>query len=76
MPFDVAAGPDGNLWFTEFGSDKIGRITPTGTITEFAVLSAGCASKSIGRSNATLLLAWPHAARAIVDRLEALAQRA
>ena len=33
-------GPDGNLWFTEFAGNKIGRITPAGTITEFAVLTA------------------------------------
>jgi virginiamycin B lyase len=37
----VAAGADGNLWFDEyFGAMqtvKIGRITPTGTVTEFPV---------------------------------------
>jgi virginiamycin B lyase len=33
-PQGIAAGPDGNLWFTEdFGG--VGRITPTGTVTEF-----------------------------------------
>jgi streptogramin lyase len=30
----IAAGPDGNLWFTE-NVGNIGRITPTGEITEF-----------------------------------------
>jgi virginiamycin B lyase len=25
---DIVAGPDGNLWFTEGGGNKIGRITP------------------------------------------------
>ena len=25
-PFDITAGPDGNLWFTD-GAGKIGRIT-------------------------------------------------
>lgn len=34
-PDDIVAGPDGNLWFTESGVDRIGRITPGGTITEF-----------------------------------------
>ena len=24
----ITAGPDGNLWFAESGSNKIGRITP------------------------------------------------
>ena len=34
-PMGIAAGPDGNLWFTEYQANKIGRITPSGTITEF-----------------------------------------
>ncbi len=35
-PGGIAAGPDGNLWFTETaGKGAIGRITPTCTITEF-----------------------------------------
>ena len=29
-------GPDGNLWFTEFVGDRIGRITPAGVVTEFS----------------------------------------
>ena len=33
----IAAGPDGNLWFTDDGTtDAIGRITPSGQITEFS----------------------------------------
>ena len=36
-PFGIAAGPDGNLWFTESGAGFIGRITPSGTVTEFAI---------------------------------------
>ncbi len=32
---DITAGPDGNLWFTENNANRIGRITPTGAITEF-----------------------------------------
>ena len=34
LPGDIARGSDGNLWFTEFGSDRIGRITPAGVITD------------------------------------------
>ena len=30
-------GPDGALWFTESGANKIGRITTAGVITEFAL---------------------------------------
>jgi streptogramin lyase len=36
-PYDIVTGPDGNLWFTELGANRIGRITPTGTVTEFPV---------------------------------------
>lgn len=32
---DITLGPDGNLWFTE--SSTIGRITPDGTVTHYAV---------------------------------------
>ena len=32
---DLVVGPDGNLWFTETEINKIGRLTPTGTLTEF-----------------------------------------
>jgi streptogramin lyase len=34
-PAGIAAGPDGNIWFTEIGGDRIGRITPDGDITEY-----------------------------------------
>ena len=47
QPHSIAAGPDGNLWFTEYGRDKIGRITPTGTITEFPVPTANSAPYGI-----------------------------
>ena len=32
---EITAGPDGNLWFIEIFSNRIGRITPAGQITEF-----------------------------------------
>jgi streptogramin lyase len=39
-PDGVTAGPDGNVWFTEEAGNRIGRITPGGTITEFPIPSA------------------------------------
>jgi streptogramin lyase len=36
VPAGIAAGPDNNLWFTESNANKIGRITASGSITEFA----------------------------------------
>jgi virginiamycin B lyase len=37
QPEGIAAGSDGNVWFTEIQGNKIGRITTTGIITEFSV---------------------------------------
>lgn len=34
-PFAIAAGPDGNLWFTQLRASEIGRITPTAEISTF-----------------------------------------
>src|SRR5205823_3287534 len=36
----ITLGPDNNLWFTERSANKIGRITPDGTVTEFPVPTA------------------------------------
>jgi len=38
--FDIAKGPDGNMWFTEQGTHSIGKITSTGVATLFAIPSA------------------------------------
>lgn len=46
----IAKGPDGNLWFTEtyrigdYSQSKIGRITTSGVITEYAVISGSIAN--------------------------------
>ena len=34
-PGDITAGPDGNIWFTNSGSNSIGRITPAGVVSYF-----------------------------------------
>jgi streptogramin lyase len=39
-PSAIAAGPDGDMWFTEAAGDKIGRITMTGQITEYVIPQA------------------------------------
>src|SRR6516164_4506681 len=36
-PFFITSGPDGSLWFTLGETGQIGRITTSGTITEFSV---------------------------------------
>ena len=35
QPTGIVTGPDGNLWFTESGSGQIGRMTPSGALTQF-----------------------------------------
>jgi virginiamycin B lyase len=39
MPTSITQGPDGNLWFTEPGANKVADITPAGSITEFPLPS-------------------------------------
>ena len=45
-PQSITVGPDNNLWFTEAGASKIGRITTGGGLTEFA-LPAGSKPQQI-----------------------------
>ncbi|HEY1353424.1 MAG TPA: PQQ-binding-like beta-propeller repeat protein [Ktedonobacteraceae bacterium] len=58
MPGALTAGPDGNLWFTVFPAaqssvepssqiGKIGRITPLGQITTFALPQAGMVPRAL-----------------------------
>lgn len=35
VPGTIAAGPDGNVWFTEYTQDRFARITPAGVVTTF-----------------------------------------
>jgi virginiamycin B lyase len=35
----MTTGSDGNLWFVEIGTNKLGKITPDGTISETPVPS-------------------------------------
>jgi virginiamycin B lyase len=35
-PSGIVAGPDGNLWVTETGGNKIAQTTPSGIVTEFS----------------------------------------
>jgi hypothetical protein len=37
LPYGLTSGPDGAVWFTEWNSDKIGRITTAGVVTEFTI---------------------------------------
>src|SRR5262249_27282812 len=46
-PTSIAVGPDGNLYFTEFNTDQIARITTGGVITQLATLTAGAGPAGI-----------------------------
>jgi streptogramin lyase len=47
QPHEIVVGPDGNLWFTEFGGGQIGRLTTSGQLTEFRLPRAGSAPTGI-----------------------------
>jgi streptogramin lyase len=36
-PFGITGGPDGNVWFTEKNVAKLGKVTPAGLTSDFAV---------------------------------------
>lgn len=46
-PLGITPGPDGALWFTEFGADKIGRVTTAGAFSEFPLPTANAGPLSI-----------------------------
>src|SRR5262245_7045628 len=39
QPVSIVPGPDGNLWFTEFAANQIGRLRTNGTFDEFPILT-------------------------------------
>lgn len=54
LPWEITAGPDGNLWFTVDTDHQIGRITPQGVMTLFPLLP--------GSSNPHAITAGPDGA--------------
>src|SRR2546429_324107 len=46
-PSGITLGPDGALWFSEQTSNRIGRMTPSGILTEYAVPTDGAGPSSI-----------------------------
>ncbi|HEY2574993.1 MAG TPA: hypothetical protein VGI74_01670 [Streptosporangiaceae bacterium] len=47
QPLRMALGHDKNVWFTEFSSNKIAKITTAGTITEYTIPTAGSQPSAI-----------------------------
>src|SRR5438552_612546 len=46
-PQGIAAGPDGALWYTDPGANKIGRISTTGAVTEYTLPTAASDPRGI-----------------------------
>ena len=46
LPQGVTLGPDGNLWFAEL-LGRIGRMTPSGDVTEFPTPTVGSSPQDI-----------------------------
>jgi streptogramin lyase len=46
-PESITAGPDGAMWFTEFWTNRIGRLTTSGTLTEFPIPQPDSAPRGI-----------------------------
>src|SRR5215831_14092830 len=45
-PYVITSG-FGNLWFTEYGGNKIGKLTTTGSFTEYTVPTASSGASGI-----------------------------
>jgi virginiamycin B lyase len=50
QPWGIANGRDGALWFTEWGGNKIGRVTTAGVFTEYALPTPGAKPQGIARN--------------------------
>jgi streptogramin lyase len=46
-PAGITSGPDGNVWFVEERRDRIGRLSPTGILTEFPIAVPGSFARDI-----------------------------
>lgn len=47
VPEGITVGPDGNVWFTEAGANRLARITTNGNITEFSLGASGLTPRGI-----------------------------
>jgi streptogramin lyase len=45
--YGVTAGPGGNMWYTRYFTNRIGRITPSGAVREFEFTGGGTSSAGL-----------------------------
>ena len=50
QPWGIVNGRDGALWFTEWGGNKIGRVTTAGVFTEYPLPTPGAQPLGIARN--------------------------
>jgi streptogramin lyase len=53
-PFSVAAGADGNLWFTEANTNHIGRVSPRGQFVEIVLPTSDVATEIVSGPDGNL----------------------
>jgi RHS repeat-associated protein len=46
-PTDIVPGPGGDLWFTESSAGKIGKVAPSGAITEYSIGVSGASPQGL-----------------------------
>jgi virginiamycin B lyase len=49
-PTGITSAPDGSLWFTERSANQLGRLSPSGVLTEYPVPTASSAPEQITAS--------------------------
>ncbi len=69
QPARIAAGPDGNMWFTASTAGRVGRITPAGVITEWQVDDGGSSPSGITAAGDDLWFVKIKAAQAGIVRI-------
>lgn len=49
--YDITAGSDGNVWFTDPGTNSVGKMTPAGAVTEYPLQVADAGPNSITKDS-------------------------
>jgi len=61
LPNGIVAGADGNIWFTELASRKLGRLSPAGDLTEYPLPAIGTPLSIAAGPGGALWLTAPQA---------------
>ena len=62
-PYAIAMGPEGNIWFTEYQGDSIGRMTPSGEVKRFPIAPDGIAERLTAGPDAAVWFTDPQGNR-------------